>query len=357
MNATDTVSPVIREFASRVRAALDDLSPDEIDDLTEGLEADLSEQQKDAGDDFRLGDPVAYSEELRTSAGLGPREERRRFEPIARLRQLSADVTRRVRSTATGSALLDFAIVFRPVWWLLRAWTLFHVMAGIVSPWNRPPLPQSLLSWVALIALVVVSVQWGRGRWLKLRGLPTLKVVASTVAVLALPAIISNVTHFAGQQDVEYYAPQGLTMNGQEVRNIFAYDAEGEPLENVQLFTQDGQPLITAWDSANSAEPSGVIERGEELNLIPNARAGESGWGVYPLRQVKSSDLDWSTSGSALFDRSDVVEASPPFERTRPLASDPTAQKKAGSAREDSAAVPEEPTVSPSPSPIASPMP
>lgn len=353
MNATDTVSPVIREFAASVRAALDDLSAEEIDDLTEGLEADLSEQQSDAGDEFALGDPIAYSEELRTSAGLGPRQERRRFMPIVRLRQLRTDVTTRVRSTAVGSALLDFAVVFRPVWWLVRGWVLFHVMAGIVLGWNRPALPESLLSWLTLIVLVLVSVQWGRGRWLGLSGLPMVKLIASIVAVVALPGIIGTVTHVTRHHVVEYPAPNGLSMNGQEVRNIFAYDANGEPLDNVQLFTQDGEPLTTAWDVDSSVEYFGLDERGNELNIIPNARAGDSGWGVYPLRWLKSSDLDWSAGGSALFDRADVMDATPPFERARPLTSDPNAAKESGSRAE----APGAGDMVPSPSPVSPPAP
>jgi hypothetical protein len=354
MNTADTVSPAIREFATAVRAALDDLSAEEVEDLTDGLEADLSEQARDAGDEFAPGDPVAYSEELRTSAGLGPRTERRQFQPIARLKRLGEDATTRARSTAVGSALLDFALALRPAWWLLRAWVLFHLVAGIVAPWNRPALPQSLLSWLALLGLVVVSVQWGRGRWLGLPALPVLKVIASILAVIALPAITSTLSYNANHQADEYSSPQGLTMHGQEVRNIFAYDADGEPLENVQLFTQDGDPLITAWDADNRVEYVGQDERGNELNIIPNPRAGKSGWGVYPLFQVKTDDLDLSSGNGALFDGSDVIEPMLPFERARPLAADPNAEKASTAEKPDSRV--EEPSASPSPSPVSPPV-
>ena len=40
---TSTVTPEIVEFAQGVRAALADLPAEEVDDLTEGLEADLAE--------------------------------------------------------------------------------------------------------------------------------------------------------------------------------------------------------------------------------------------------------------------------------------------------------------------------
>ncbi|TFD05650.1 hypothetical protein E3T29_13490, partial [Cryobacterium sp. TMT1-66-1] len=76
MSETATTPQSIRDFALAVRAALNDLPADDVDDLTDGLEADLTEQAADvdAGDaaapGFDLGDPVAYADELRGAAGL-----------------------------------------------------------------------------------------------------------------------------------------------------------------------------------------------------------------------------------------------------------------------------------------------
>lgn len=46
----------IRAFAAAVRAELDDLPPEEVDDLLDGLEADLAEQASDSGEGFSLPD-------------------------------------------------------------------------------------------------------------------------------------------------------------------------------------------------------------------------------------------------------------------------------------------------------------
>ena len=59
------------EFAAKVREALSDLPPDELDELTDGLEADLAERAEESG--LELGDPSAYAEELRAAAGYPPR--------------------------------------------------------------------------------------------------------------------------------------------------------------------------------------------------------------------------------------------------------------------------------------------
>ena len=66
---TSTVTPEIVEFAQGVRAALADLPAEEVDDLTEGLEADLAEAY---AEDLQreLPDPAAYATELRAAAGL-----------------------------------------------------------------------------------------------------------------------------------------------------------------------------------------------------------------------------------------------------------------------------------------------
>ena len=66
---TSTVTPEIVAFAQGVRAALADLPAEEVDDLTEGLEADLAEAY---AEDLQreLPDPAAYATELRAAAGL-----------------------------------------------------------------------------------------------------------------------------------------------------------------------------------------------------------------------------------------------------------------------------------------------
>ena len=60
MNATNTVAPEVQEFLDAVRTQLADLEPDEQRDITEGLEADLTDLVAERGRGA-LGDPVAYA--------------------------------------------------------------------------------------------------------------------------------------------------------------------------------------------------------------------------------------------------------------------------------------------------------
>ena len=80
MTTSTQTSPDIAAFAAAVRDALADLPRGEVDELTDGLEADLTDRslEPDAPD---LGDALAYADELRLAAGLPrgplPRAKRR----------------------------------------------------------------------------------------------------------------------------------------------------------------------------------------------------------------------------------------------------------------------------------------
>ena len=68
MGVADGVAAYVRE----VRAELVDLPAEDVDDITGGMEADLSELAAESGGDLvgRLGSPSQYAAELRSAAGL-----------------------------------------------------------------------------------------------------------------------------------------------------------------------------------------------------------------------------------------------------------------------------------------------
>lgn len=290
---TATVTPEIAAFAAGVRAALADLPAEERDELTEGLELDLAEAY--AEDLAReLPDPAAYAEELRTAAGLPRRAPARRG--VADVwRSTRRDLEAVVRRSPALSAVAEFLAVVRPVWWIVRAWVAVWLLQAVFGAENGV-VPTS--GWLlVLLALVVVSVQWGRGRW-TFRGLAPLLVVGNVAAaILVLPVGAMATSH---DPYVEYvddmggYDMQGLTMNGTAVRNVFAYDAEGEPLEGVQLFDQDGRPLEVLLDPQVDEFYDGegrtglrMSEDGTYEQVVPAVLAnGRSLFNVFPLSLV-----------------------------------------------------------------------
>ena len=314
MTGTTSVDPAIADFAARVRRSLDDLPEDEIEDLTEGLEADLTEKALDED----LGDPEEYAIELRSAAGLPARPPKTRmFWSLAGIHLWRAAAMTRVRRHAIGAQVLDFAIALRPGWWILRAWTVFQVTLLVVGGRGVSALPETPFRWLFFASLTVLSVQWGRGRWLPHR-LWVAKVLISAFALLALPFLLAAAASSAAWAYAESVNPApeqfpaGLTRNGESITNVFAYDANGAPITGVQLFDQNGKPL--------SVKPPGgdFIRTSDATALVPtHRRTSGNGWNVYPLESIPLTAIDNMTGQPA--PDATTTPAKAPFTRVQPL--------------------------------------
>ncbi|WP_313405065.1 hypothetical protein [Aeromicrobium sp.] len=309
MNATTLPAEIIA-FANAVRAAMADLPADEVEELTEGLEADLAEAY--AEDLAReLPDPAAYAAELRGAAGLPtPDPGRGRVASIAaQFSEMGADVRRSVRANPAAAATWDFLASLRPAWWIVRAWAAFQCFGAFLG-FEGDLLPgASLVQWVLMLVLVAGSVFLGQRSWPGwARGLigagNAIAVVVVLVAVPQVPthADIGNAWSAAdswGYEDSMAAGPDGtgVWLNGNEVTNIFAYNARGDALDGVQLFDQDGQPLATSVPGGN-----GCLVKDEWGDcttpgawLPSQVETGASVWNVYPLRMTESSFEDPTT--------------------------------------------------------------
>jgi len=294
---TSTVTPEIAAFASAVRAALADLPADELDDLTDGLAADVAESLEE---DLRrtLPDPVAYAAELRAAAGLPIRAKKPgAFAGLAQgWRDTRADLGIAIRRNPTLAGVVDFLVELRPAWWLLRAWVAFQIVAaflGARSAW----LPQDIVGWFVLAAFATISVQWGRTRWLPRSGLPWLIGAGNVLAVLLLLPVTAHAGGVVSQQGA-YFAngPSGVAqpdltgvyLNGVPVTNVFGYDANGKPLKDIQLFDQDGNPLATSVAGGNGCIDAGCAANGLWVPSI--LRNGVLAWNVFPMKIIKAAD-------------------------------------------------------------------
>ncbi|HMH57636.1 MAG TPA: hypothetical protein VK537_00505 [Galbitalea sp.] len=292
---TTTLHPV-DDFARAVRAALSDLPADEVEDLTDGLEADLAERASDEeSPDF--GDPVVYANDLRSAAGLPPRSARRTgsssgvfvdawHQLVAGLRELSAH--------PLIARLATFFVALRPLWWLFRGWVLYGILAWL---FDVPSLRLTPLTFCLGLGTLIVSVQFGRGKWQPRAWMRNTLLAVNIVLVFCVPlALLATSAAFwatgdayASSQAVPSDSQNGLQYNGHDVTNIFAYDADGKPLTDVQLFDQHGKPLDTV------AQPSSTVVTDYPYYNVPNKLvAGRLGWNVYPLLRVSGRDLDSS---------------------------------------------------------------
>lgn len=153
---------------------------------------------------------------------------------------------------------------------------------------------------------------------------------ASTFAILALiPAlgITWGLLASGPETYVETAYPSGLTSdNGTQIGNIFAYDCTGEPLDGVQLFTRDGEP-ITTLEHGNP--PWSYLDDGSSYEYVQNPLAtlpnGWDGWNVFPLQQAEfdpmTGELGAATTAEAPSDRVPAVSGDCPVP-TDPLPTD-----------------------------------
>jgi hypothetical protein len=303
----------VTEFATAVRRELSDLGPDILDDLTDGLEADLADKLDDGQP---LGDPAGYAAELRDASGIDPRA-RAGWHLDAALRSavddLRSEFTGFIGRHAWAAGVISFLVSLRPVWWVLRAWAVFYVITSTGYPRNE-------VGFLTLAALVVLSVQWGRGRWLPWRWARGALVVVSIIAAFVVPAAASSL--FYAVQFEENFVPEdfmssGLTADGRTVTNIFAYGPDGKPLSGVQLFDQNGDPLEVVspqWGTTNLYDET----LGDSALLVPSDEvAGRPGWNVYPLQSVPSDSIDFDNGEvNSWAKRSDVTG---PFAAVQPL--------------------------------------
>jgi hypothetical protein len=275
---------LVKEFAASVRRELLDLGPDTVDDLTDGLEADLADKLADGEP---LGDPIAYAAELRAAAGLSVSEKPKRLHA---LQEKLTDLRERLAAVASHPAIapvLGFVLVFRPLWWIVRGCALFYLFTGSSG------VPRSRWEPILLIGLLVLSAQWGRGRWLPWKWSRRGVIALSVVALLAAPslsgAVVDRLT-FSDRMNPNDYITDGILLDRSPVFNIFAYGPDGQLLTDVRLFDQSGRPLSVVIEDG--------VDRpywtGEGVAALVPSRlsAGSPVWNVYPLSSVAGEDLD-----------------------------------------------------------------
>ncbi|MDR7253653.1 hypothetical protein J2X46_002643 [Nocardioides sp. BE266] len=290
MNTTELpLRPDVAAFVARVRECLADLSEEDRLELTEGLEADLTDQvaEHDGG---VLGDPEAYARELRTAAGFEPVARRRtRLRADVSLAERVEDLTRRWEELIAHrrvAPVWHLLVALRPAWWVVRAWAAAVVVARLVPGWYPygltwlPGVPVGV-GLALLAACIVGSALVGMGR---LWPGGTSSVLARTTllllnvaAVVAVPVINGQLDRLSWDRYSQGYNEaqwggneQGLLNRGQQVCNIAAYDAEGQPLEGVQLFDQAGRPLdVRCYD--------------QQATKVPWVLGDVTRWNVFPL--------------------------------------------------------------------------
>lgn len=228
----------IDTFAAAVRAELADLPKREIQELTDGLEADLAERLDEEGADFNPGSAAEYAAELREAAGVAAKSPRRIAFSSMALIQNTEDW---FRKTAFGTGILEFGISIRPVWWVLRALVAWFIFAGSIY---------SFTSGAILIPIfILLSIQLGRKKWFTGKFFSTLVLPLNLIAVLLLlPAqgmLMIKLNNYANAEEMLRTIPgsDGLRYNGEPITELKAFDSESQEVTGLTYKDQTGQKI------------------------------------------------------------------------------------------------------------------
>lgn len=382
----------VAAYAAAVRNHLGDLGPEQVEDLTDGLEADLAEALDDptrpvtgeillpapsaqhvggAGASTeklpaaaevggtsvldlaaRFGPPEAYADELRSAAGIPPAVpsgvRRRRRSPLGVLRETVEPLTTRVAAHPRWPAVREFLVSLRPVWWVARGWALFTVGA-LMTGGDVVLLPRDLVALALMLLLVVTSVQYGRGAWVPPSRFAGVLTALSVLAIVTLPFAAASQGSVPSGFVQEDYAvassvpADGVYIDGEPVQNLFVYGADGLPVDGARIVDEDLRPVVVGGPEGFYDE-----ETGSGSGWQPREDAeGREVWNAYPLATF-GSEGEWDDEGRwVLPEGATVVPPAPPVDRLTPLAPAGDEEDAAGVATEGRAA-PTEPAADPS---------
>ncbi|TWH33982.1 hypothetical protein L600_001400000390 [Isoptericola variabilis J7] len=209
------------------------------------------------------------------------------------------------------------------MWWVARGWILGALLVAWLGAGSLSLVPLTAGQAVVMAGAALVSVQWARGRWFPRTWVPRAAVLASVVAVLLVPAAIGE-THGSAVRgtyayqggngyDAGYQAgysdahtvsyggmpgDDGVWVDGMQLSNLFAYDANGDPIRDVQLYDDRGRAVRTITD-AGAEQPWAVPEVDGSRYFRPAVSTdGRERWNVYPLRAVPETGMEWTDDGT-----------------------------------------------------------
>jgi hypothetical protein len=302
------VADNVAAYVHEVRAELADLPVEDVDDLTGGMEADLSELAAESGGDLigRLGIPGLYAAELRSAAGLPERVSApgRRLQPIHEvLAHARASFTILTEDRPGLRSVTEFLVTLRPAWWVLRAYLAAWAIWSFTSIGMAGFRPRGVFQPVLGLAAVVLSVQLGRG-WMRQLTVTRVLLFAGNAVAVFLILLLAWSGRLTGAAEQSYegsgsFSPvPGMSLDGQPVANVYPYDSEGKRITGVRLFDQGGRPLNAQEGEVDvSGNPLGLVRDSSgapRLNVYPRAVAGTDPWQVTDPANLQGDPSSWT---------------------------------------------------------------
>ena len=262
----------ITEFVARVKKALVGQDASVVADLTDNLEADLLDRQSAEGEAFVLGDPRVFAAELLASAGLS-----------GAARQAGA-LARFSRSVA--GAVWRFLKVIQPAWWVFRG-LMAYTLIWFVLLHQEKYIPDNVGAWLALMVLIIASVQVGRAnsrKWAVRAPLALLNILAILVAGYWLVGFTQVRDNY--QRMSALFDSGMLLQHARVVQYAYAYDENGKQLPMSTI--RDGSGNIIFEQPSADALPS--VLSGLIGNSLKNAV------GVLGFLDYQNVKIDYQTA-------------------------------------------------------------
>lgn len=341
----------VEYYLAGMRAALDDLPPNEVAEIMEDVGAHVAELSTELGEnetlEQRLGPPEQYAQELRQAAGYPPRTERlpvtTKSQWLTRPRAAAWGLVAATGVTllAGAAALREPAILLLPAVILVLSFALIHDRGPVQQEIMNLPETHRLKKWLtpeegtpaerALTYLKTLQPAW----WLVragLLGLGAVLLAGRDILGFLVIAAIAVISVFAGPrakvdrrwlwfslpasalavgllfQVIDVTAGQ-LGYNAsrssypapivETYENIYVFDENGKLLTNVLLYDQDGRP-INAPRSYNSCnEPGNGLEPVIPANRYPRPKIDYENGVCYTVAPSVSAPSSTSSTPSS----------------------------------------------------------
>lgn len=305
-NATTVDNGQIDRYLAAVRGELADLPDDERDDLLDDLGQHLREvaAEEDGPLEARLGDPVAYAQELRASVGYQSPQR-----GLSSLREAVRTSWPVAHVQATGRAIVDHpefeefrdaAKASRPLWWVLRGYGLVLLLGLVAGDRAYGAFPVPKLAGSVMIGLMVSlvavagSVAVGR-RTDRSRGSRAMSIALNLLAVVLVLSVASTVrnrdlypaSYAASDPTPEAAFHHGMLTgpDGQMITNVYPFGADGQPLGGVTLYDQLGRPIQIMVEHDEDGLPI--------VTSYPLSDNGRPVMNAYPQHQTVRPDPDF----------------------------------------------------------------
>ena len=254
-------------YVAAVRSLLWSLPADERDELLDDLAAHLAELAAEEGPSLRdrLGPPSTYASEFVTSAGVAV--------------DGSNDVTRRVRQAIQlPPAVRSRLESLRPAWLVLRPFVIVFGGAAALTGHLFGDVGAAEIIALAVVSAALIGLsQRLTGGW------DRLATVAGIIGTVIVIGSLSNGRQYIYVDNSGYGGPTGVLTrgDGRVVTNIWAYDAEGNPID-VFLFDQTGRPIddvgTDGYDDRTGEQLRSQVRTDPDGRPVPN---------LYPREQSR----------------------------------------------------------------------